>query len=238
MNIKKNKIPMLKRPEFTVDGKLNEKLDDIEIFKLMNKAHFGLFLGKAGSGKSSMIISLLNSKRNESFKKVFHDIILFCPPNSRQSIKNDFWDNNLDENNIYDDLTLENLYEAYNKAEMNAQEGYKTLIILDDVQKNIKGDNEKLLLNIINNRRHSNLCLWIAAQNYFSLTKQIRQALTDLFIFKVNKTEMENIFNEQVEIPKEKFNIILDKTYKKPNEFIYINPNSGKIFYMWDEIIL
>jgi hypothetical protein len=49
---------------------------------------------------------------------------------------------------------------------------------------------------------------------------------------------MENIFNEQVEIPKEKFNIILDKTYKKPNEFIYINPNSGKIFYNWDEIIL
>jgi hypothetical protein len=238
MNIKKNKIPMLKRPEFTVDGKLNEKLDDIEIFKLMNKAHFSLFLGKAGSGKSSLIISLLNSKRNESFKKVFHDIIIFIPPNSRQSIKSDFWGSNLDEDNIYDDLTLENLYEAYNKAQMNAEEGYKTLIILDDVQKNLKGENENLLLHMVNNRRHAHLCIWIAAQNYFSLSKQVRQALTDLFIFKVNKTEMENIFNEQVEIPKEKFNMILDKTYKKPNEFIYINPNSQKIFYNWDEIIL
>lgn len=238
MNIKKNKIPMLKRPEFTVDGKLNEKLDDIEIFKLMNKPHCSLFLGKAGSGKSSMIISLLNSKKNESFKKVFHDIIIFIPPNSRQSIKNDFWGSNLNEDNIYDELTLENLYDAYNKAEINAQEGYKTLIILDDVQKNIKGENEKLLLHMVNNRRHAHLCIWIAAQNFFSLTKQIRSTLTDLWIFKVNKSEMENIFNEQVEIPKEKFNMILDKTYKKPNEFIYINPNSQKIFYNWDEIIL
>ena len=60
--LKNNKKPKLKAPSFTVDGILNEKLDNIEIFKLMNKSHFCLFLGKAGSGKSSLVISFLNSK--------------------------------------------------------------------------------------------------------------------------------------------------------------------------------
>ena len=54
--LKKNKKPFLKSPTFTVDGKLNEKLDSIEIFKLMNKSHFCLFLGEAGSGKSSLVL--------------------------------------------------------------------------------------------------------------------------------------------------------------------------------------
>ncbi len=38
--LKNNKKPKLKAPTFTVDGILNEKLDNIEIFKLMNKSHF------------------------------------------------------------------------------------------------------------------------------------------------------------------------------------------------------
>ncbi len=58
----------------------------------MNKSHFGLFLGKAGSDKSSLVISFINSK--DTFKKCFHNAFLFCPANSRSSIKDDFWENN------------------------------------------------------------------------------------------------------------------------------------------------
>ena len=64
----------------------------------MNKSHFALFLGKAGSGKSSLVISFLNSK--EAFKKCFHNIFLFCPANSRSSIKDDIWEKNLEEEQI------------------------------------------------------------------------------------------------------------------------------------------
>ncbi len=81
ITLKNNKKPKLKSPSFTVDGKINDKLDDIEIFKLMNKSHFCSFLGKVESGKSSLVISFLNSK--EAFKKCFHNIFLFCPANSR-----------------------------------------------------------------------------------------------------------------------------------------------------------
>ena len=69
ITIKHNKIPVLSQVKFTVDGKLDPKLDNIEIFKCMNKSNFTLFLGKGGSGKSSKIISFLKSK--EGFKKIF-----------------------------------------------------------------------------------------------------------------------------------------------------------------------
>ena len=109
-NIKKNKKPILNAPYFTVDKPLNKKLDDIEIFKLMNKSHFCCYLGKAGSGKSSLVVSFLNS--NQAFKKCFHNIFLFCPSNSRKSIKNDFWGINLDDENIYDDLNIDSLIDV------------------------------------------------------------------------------------------------------------------------------
>ena len=42
-----NKAPQLKRPTFLVDGKLDNKLDDYEVTKLMNKSNVTLFLGKS-----------------------------------------------------------------------------------------------------------------------------------------------------------------------------------------------
>jgi hypothetical protein len=236
MLLKPNKKPNLKTPEFSVDGKLKNTLDEIEIFKLMNKSHFCCFLGKAGSGKSSLVISFLQSK--EAFKKCFHNIFLFCPSNSRLSIKNDFWGSNLDEEYIYDDLTMDNLIDAFAKIEIDTDKNLKSLIILDDVQKNLKGDCEKLLLHMINNRRHNKLCVWLCCQNYKSIPMQVRLTLTDIFIFKIGKQELENIYDELTEIEKNKYNLITNNSYKKLGDFIYLNTLTQKIFNNWDEILI
>jgi energy-coupling factor transporter ATP-binding protein EcfA2 len=235
ITIKKNDIPNLKKPSFVVDSELHKKLNAYEITSLMNKHNFCLFLGKAGSGKSTLLISLLQSP--SMFKNIYHTIILFCPPNSRASIKNDFW-SILPENQIYDELNIDNLNEAYQIAQDNAQEGYKTLIVLDDVQKNLKGESEKLLLHMVNNRRHSNLSIWMACQTYKSIPMQVRMGLTSLFIFKIQKKEMSTIFDEQVEIPENVFKDIVKIAFKNSHDFIFIDSNSQKIFLNWDEIII
>ena len=236
LKLKTNKKPMLNIPSFNVDGKLKNNLDNIEIFKLMNKSHFALFLGKDGSGKSSLVISFLNSK--DAFKKCFHNIFLFCPSNSISSIKDDFWENNLETEQIYDDLNIDNLIDAYSKIEIDSDNNFKSLIILDDVQKNLKGDCEKLLLHIINNRRHNRICIWICCQNYKTIPLQVRLALTDLFIFKVGKGELENIYEELTEIDKNKFNIITNNAYKVDHSFLYLNCLSQRLFNNWDEIVI
>ena len=61
MNIKINKEPKLKLPTFSVDNELHKKLNEYEISSLMNKSNFTCFLGKAGSGKTSLLVSFLNT---------------------------------------------------------------------------------------------------------------------------------------------------------------------------------
>lgn len=236
IHIKHNPVPKLNKPTFSVDGKLHDKLDDFEITKLMNKHNVTLFLGRGGSGKSTLLISFLKSK--PLFKRIYHKIILFCPPNSRGSINDDFWGKNLEDEDIYDELNFENLQEAYDIAEANRDEGLRTLIIFDDTQKQMKGECEKLLLHMINNRRHASLSLWLACQNYISIPKQVRQNLTDMFIFKVSKVEMGNIFNEHLEVSKEVFEKLQQMLFKKPHEFLYINTLSGRLFSNWDELVI
>ena len=149
-----------------------------------------------------------------------------------------FWENNLETEQIYDDLNIDNLIDAYSKIELDADNNFKSLIILDDVQKNLKGDCEKLLLHIINNRRHNRICIWICCQNYKTIPLQVRLALTDLFIFKVGKGELENIYEELTEIDKNKFNIITNNAYKVDHSFLYLNCLSQRLFNNWDEIVI
>ena len=223
-------------PTFNVDGELHKNLNDYPLTSLMNKSNFSLFLGKAGQGKSSLAISLLKTKG--LFKGVFHNIFLFCPPNSRASIKNDFWGENLPEEQIYDELNLENLQNVYDLAQEDAVEGFKSLIILDDVQKFLKDvDIQKFLLHIVNNRRHALTSVWILAQNYFQIPKQVREALTNAFIFKVSKVEFINIFSELIEKEKSLFQEIIEKyAYKEPHSFVFLDTNTGRLFSNWDEI--
>ena len=235
IQIKHNDAPNLKKPSFTVDGQLHEKLNEYEITKLMNRHNFTLFLGKAGSGKSTLLISMLNTTK--LFKRVYHKIILFCPANSRASIKNDFW-SILPEEQIFDELTEETLQMAYDIAQEHALSGFKTLIVLDDVQKSLKGECEKLLLSMVNNRRHNFLSIWLCCQTYNSIPRQVRQGLTDFFIFKVNNTEIKNILDEVVELEPDVFKQIIKIAYKKSHDFLYINHESQRIFHNFDEIII
>ena len=111
ITIKKNKEPTLKLPKFSVDGCLDERLNEWELQGLMNKSNFTLFLGRAGSGKTSLMTGLLGTKvKKGGFKKIFHTIIVFMPSSSRSSMKDNFFEKYLPENQIYDDLNLENLF--------------------------------------------------------------------------------------------------------------------------------
>lgn len=237
ISIKRNESPPLKRPTFLVDGKLDEKLDNYEITKLMNKSNFTLFLAPAGSGKTTMIVSLLNTP--ELFKKVFHTVYLFMGKNSRDSIKGSFFDKKIPPENIFDELTVENLNEVYERIKADADEDYRSLIIFDDTQRQMKEHEvEKLLLHIVNNRRHLKTSLWTANQNYMALPRGVRIGLTDIFVWKIRKREMENLLTEQIEADKNVFASLQKVLFKEPHDFMYINTGSQRIFDNWDEIII
>lgn len=237
IEIIENKSPKLARPEFSVDGRLAKKLDDYEITKQLNKSNFTLFLGKPGSGKTSMLVSLLNTP--SLFKGVFHNIFLFMGKNSRDSIKGSFFDKEIPPDAIFDELTFDNLNSVYDTIRDDAEEGYKSLVIMDDVQRSMKDvEVQKLLLHMVNNRRHLGLSVWMANQNYISLPRPVRMVLTNLFVWKVNKREFQALFEEMVEMHKDKFLDVLSTLYKGSHDFLFIDCISQRIFDNWNEIII
>lgn len=237
IQIIENKKPKLARPNFLVDGKLEPRLDEYEVTKLMNKSNFTLFLGPAGSGKTSMIVSLLNTP--QLFKRVYHTVYLFMGKNSRDSIKGSFFDKQIPPEQIFDELTAETLNEVYDRIRLDSEEGYLSLILMDDVQRQMKDkDVEKMLLHIVNNRRHLKTSIWCANQNYINIPRPVRLGLTNIFCWKVKKREIENLLTEQIEIQKDKFDDVLRVCFKESHDFMFLDSSSQRIFSGWDEIIL
>lgn len=233
---KENKSPSLNRPIFSVDNELHSKLNNFDLTKNMNRSNFTLFCSRPGGGKTSMIISFLNSP--QLYKKVYHNIFLFMGKNSRDSIRGTFFDTQISPECIYDDLTKDTLMEVYEKVKTEAEEGYNSLIIFDDIQSKLKvPDIAKQLQHMSANRRHIRLSMWLANQNYNALPKQIRSLLTDMFIFNVSKQELNKINEEQLEIPDKTFQKITAMCFKEPHSFMYIHTNLAKIYNNWNEIL-
>jgi hypothetical protein len=172
------------------------------------------------------------------YKKVFHFIYIFMPKSSRSSLDNNIFDKHLPEDQIFDELNQENISILYEKLKENSENGYKSLIIYDDVQKALKNHSVLLSLkNIIANQRHLKVVNFILLQNYFALDKSLRELCNNIILFKLNKTQTEKIFIENVESAKDKFEYIRDCVFDKPYEWMFINVPTQRIFKGFDEIL-
>jgi hypothetical protein len=238
LKIKKNHGVKLKLPEFQVDNKLSPHLDEIPLLSHLNKSFACSFIGRAGSGKTSLMTGLLQTKNK--FKKVFHKIYLFMPSYSRGSMKKCIFDCLPDEQ-VYHQLTLENLAEVYTQLEENSDNKLLSLIIFDDVQDAFRGECKDLLLKIINNRRHLRTSIMIIAQSYKKMSPDVRKALTNHFLFNLSKQDYQTIYEERIYYPKSIWENILEE-YRKDNDkkgnFLFIDPEKQKPFIGWDEVII
>lgn len=231
LSIKENKKPVLKTCEMLCDDGLHPKLDKYDLTSFLNKHSTTLLIGRPGSGKTSLLYSFFKSK--EIFKNTFDKIFLFQPSQSRASMKDQLF-NKLPDDQKYDELTLENLMDV----EDNLSE-YNNVIIMDDMGAYLK-DNEikKKLKELVMNRRHKHLSIIFLVQTYLSIEKDIRKLFSNVFIFKSSKKEMEVIFDELIEMPKDYILPIMKVVYDKPYQYLFINTDSQRLFKNFDEILI
>ena len=106
IHIMENKTPDLPICSMKCDRQLAPHLDKYEITKLMNCHSVNLIIGKPGSGKTSFLWSLFKEggRKKKIFRKVFTNIYLFAPPQSRASMKDNIFDV-LPDDKKYDELT-------------------------------------------------------------------------------------------------------------------------------------
>jgi hypothetical protein len=110
--------PNLKMPEMMCDIPLSKHLETDPILKYLNKTFTCGVIGKKGSGKSSIIISWLQTKNK--LKKVFYQVFVFMPSTSRASIKNSVY-SKLPEDQIFENVSFENLQYVYDILKENSE---------------------------------------------------------------------------------------------------------------------
>ena len=232
IHLKKNKKPLLPLCNFSCDTKLHPKLDEYDLTKFMNCHSVNLIIGKPGSGKTNLLFSLFKSKK--LLKKVYDKIFLFQPSLSRASMTDKIFDS-LPEDQKYDELTLDNLQMVDSMLETDGN----NCIIFDDQGAYLK-DNaiKKLLKEMVYNRRHKHVSIFFLVQTWFSIEKDLRKLFSNMFIFRVSKNELTNIFEEVVEQKKEIINDLSRLVYDVPYNFLFINTDSGRMFKNWDELII
>ena len=237
LKITHHKIKQPSRPKILCDVVLHDKLNKNALLSNMNKSFFALLLGKPGSGKSTLWVTFLTDRR--FYNEVFDRIYVFIPDSSLANIGEESEIHLLPSNRFYNELNIDTLSEVEEKLEENAQKGWQSLVIFDDVQKDLKGACQEKLIHMVANRRHTYKCSFIiAAQTYRKVPRQVRELCSDLFTFDPSRGAQKAIEDELLTIGRPAMDQVW-RTYKtfrqRRKQFIYFNVDSDKVFIDWDK---
>lgn len=215
----------LQKPKFNCDIDLNP-LNNSPPFSHLNKFFCLGIIGKSGSGKTSMLYSLIT--HSKILRRTYNHIILYSPEESIQSMESDLFENFTDVNN---GLEYDLLEDTESDIREHSKEGETTLLIIDDMAAYLKNkDVANLLKSMIWNKRHLKLSIIILVQVYNAIPLTIRKSLTDTIImYKPSLSEFKNLVDELIE-KKEQINEIIDFGFKKKYDWLFIHLDSQQFY--------
>jgi len=235
VTIKHNVQPRLPKCEMNCDSPLHEKLNKYDLTRFLNSHSMNLLIGKPRSGKTSLLHSMFEHKG--LLRYCYDKVYLFQPVHSGASIKDCIFDS-LPPDQVYRELTYDNLTAVKQRIEQDSEDGLNSCIVFDDVTAELKNKSTmKLFKQLAFNRRHLHLSMFFLVQTWHSVAKEIRRLWTNMFIFKVSKNELMNIWDEIIEHEIDYLPIIMKQVYNEPYKFLFINTDSQRMFDSWDEII-
>ena len=218
-----------------------EKIDE----PLCKKSGAYYIVGRPGSGKTSLWLSLLLTKNNGYYRK-FDKIYLIS--NSLATLPLDKL--NLPEDQIYDEYNEEKLFEIL-RSEKESANNNNILLVIDDCIKDLKSKKfNKLILNrrhIIqnpnNNEVKSGVMIFITGQTYNLLELQVRKNMSDIILYPTaNTKELTSIKSELMSdlTPKQQEEV-LNLAWSRPYGFLYIkmnNQRNKKYYSNFDKILI
>jgi hypothetical protein len=219
-----------KKVDFNVDGILGDHIKE----PFPNHSFFWLIVGKAGSGKTSLMINALKSKGpNRVYRKVFDKITLVMPSNSRSSLKSNPLDD-LPEDQMFENMgedvikKIESIREEFNEEDKKKKKRPRNqLLILDDITAYLKDkENIKSLIELSTNRRHLKLSIILLVQFLRAVPRPIRFQVTNLSFFKPsNNLDLKIIKDEFINLENDKFQDLARFVFVDSHDFIFIDKN-------------
>jgi hypothetical protein len=191
-----------------------------------------VIIGKSGSGKTSLLINFLND--NKIYKRVFDKIILCIPEHSYNNMKNNIFEG-LPKNQVKHELDFDELSEQILSY---AEDDKQTLLIIDDFMAYLKVQRHLIQFNnLIQNRRHYRLSIFLLVQVYNAIPAMIRKSINSIFLFKCNKKEFQNIFEELFAVSKELALKIMKFVYTETHNFLLLDI-TNQLYYKNLDLIL
>ena len=162
------------------------------------------------------------------------------PTNSRASIENDIYGKHLPSEQLFDALTLENITQVYEEVQELSKEKWHSLLIIDDFQVALKDPHIiKVLQKIITKMRHLRCTIFLLQQNFQALAKPLRELVSNLITFNLGKSQLEKIFDEVIQLDKDKYQQIIDLCFHDPHDWILINLHKSRTIYrMFDQLVV
>ena len=236
--IPNDRMAGLKAPEFVCD----ECIVNRDIEPLENKAFFLAVLGRPGSGKTSFCVSTLTSRKPKVYYKAFNHLWVFMPPASRKSMRcNPF--GRLQ--HVFDDLDYANLtevFEAIKKQGPQADGSYETnLLLIDDFASSLKDKAiQKLLLDIVVNRRHLHVSIYIMSQVYRAIPLPLRKNLSSVLqVGKiVNKAEWASLQNEVFHLDSDTMAEVMAHAFQAPHDNLLVRLDTGHLYRNLNRLLL
>jgi hypothetical protein len=81
--------------------------------------------------------------------------------------------------------------------------------------------------------------VWLLQQNFQALAKSLRELVTNLILFNVGKSQLNKIFDEVIQLDKDKYQELIDISFVEKNDWIAVNVNGARNIYKgFDKIIV
>jgi len=190
-----------------------------------------MIIGPKRSGKSSLILSMLDNRK--LYKGYYHNIYMISPSASDAKMR-PLIQEIQKEGKFYDSLTEANiktiLDQIRGEQEMMKRKEKKmkkklppiyNLLILDDVMADLPRSFKKnIITSLFMNARHYNLSTMIVSQVYKGIPAQIRKQADIIYTFPIVKKEKEAL-QEDFDVPDEAFDIAFEDESIHP--FLTIN---------------
>ena len=208
--------------------KFNFSCDDIDptIPKpLPQRLNFCMgIIGKAGSGKTTLLLNLV-VKKGKVYNRKFDKVFVFSP--SLLTMDEDPFES-LPEDQKFQLLDEERLQQVIDEVE---ETGEKVLIIMDDVVNDMNKNMglQRLICKLCMNRRHitgygGGISIIITSQVYNKIPCAIRKCFSQLILMNgKQRRELDSLFDEHILIPKPDFYKILNHTFQKKHDFLYLD---------------
>lgn len=224
-----------------IKEKMNKYIPDIVEGISRRNGMIYLLIGSGGTGKTSLLLNQF--RRGGAYHRKFHNLYLFTPAISFQSVAHHPFEKH---DKVYNELTRNSLEDLYSELKDRKEEHDDedemeyNCVIIDDMASTLKEkDVQKLLNTMLIKARHLNTCFIFTLQSYLYMPKMLRKQTTFATIFKPkNKEEWDSINKELIQMKEDDARMLFDYAFEKEYSHLDIDTIENKFYRNFNPLLI